>query len=129
MFNDQDENHLYKNLYLREEAPPHPGEILRDDILPLLGLSRIKVARALGIGQPRLASLIAGKSPVTLDLAQRLGFVFGHGPRYWLGLQMQHDLWHAAQPVNFALTPIDWGHVIRKKAKSKASRAGTALRS
>lgn len=98
MFNDQDENHLYRDLYLREEPPPHPGDILRDDILPLLGLSRVKVARALGIGPRKLSSVIAGKTPVTLDLALRLGTVLGHGPRYWLGLQMQHDLWYAAQP-------------------------------
>jgi antitoxin HigA-1 len=98
--------HVYKDLYFRDVAPPHPGEILRDDILPRLRLSRTALAKRLGIGPRRLANILAERTPVTLDLARRLGLVLGHGPRYWLGLQMQYDIWQADQPVVLAVTPL-----------------------
>ena len=118
MLTERESDHLYKDLYLRDEAPPHPGEILRDDILPVLGLSRVKIARALGIGTRKLSLLLNERTPITLDLALRLGTVLGQGARYWLGLQMQHDLWQAAQPVQLKLTPVDWTRARRNSTKA-----------
>lgn len=122
MLNEREKDHLYKDLYLRDEAPPHPGEILREDILPALGLSRVKIARALGIGTRKLTSLLAERTPITLDLAMRLGTVLGHGTRYWLSLQMQHDLWHAAQPVTLKLTPVEWTRTRRNVSRAAHPR-------
>jgi antitoxin HigA-1 len=104
----------FKDVYERAAAPPHPGEILREDILPALGISRATLARKLDIPPRRLANLLAEATPVTLDLALRLGTVLGHGPRYWLGLQMQHDMWQADQPMVLNVKRLDW----RKAAAS-----------
>ncbi len=89
-------------------TPPHPGEILREDLLPALGMSRACFARHIGISVGRLAALLAERVPVTLDLALRLGAAFGHGTRYWLGLQVQHDIWCAERAVRVPVKPVEW---------------------
>ena len=75
--------------------PAHPGEILREEILPALGLPRAAFARHLKISRNTLYKLLNEQQPVTLDLALRLGKALGNGPRFWLALQMQHDAWLA----------------------------------
>lgn len=117
------QDQVFKDIYQRNAAPPHPGEILRDDILPLLGLTRAALARKLGVTPRRLANLLAERSPITADLAQRLGIVLGHGPRYWLGLQMQHDVWLTTQPLDVPVTPLKWTR-LPKGAKAPSKPAG-----
>lgn len=99
MFEERTQDHLYKNLYAQDEAPAHPGEVLREDVFPKLGITRRALAEALGVSPRKLAGLMAERTAVTFDMAQRLGVVLGHGSRYWLGLQVQHDLWRAGQPL------------------------------
>ena len=84
-----------------EQHPPHPGEILREDILPRLAITRSAFARHLGITPRTLADLLAERRQVTFEMAQRLGAAIGYGTRYWLGLQAQYDIWRAigAEPV------------------------------
>ena len=96
------------DLYDSEQAPPHPGEILREDILPVLGMSRSGLARHLGISARRLRELLAERRPVTLDLAVRLGTALSYGTRYWLGLQVQYDLWRSDRSAAVAVTPVIW---------------------
>jgi antitoxin HigA-1 len=105
---------VFKDLYMRDVAPPHPGEILRDEILPRLALTRKALAKHLGISVRRLYDLLSERAPITLDLARRLGTALGHGPRYWLGLQMQHDIWQSEQPHALAVKPIT-----RRRASSR----------
>lgn len=90
-----------KDLYGRDCAPPHPGELLRDDILPHFEQTRAEIASHLKISRRKFGDLLAERRPVTLDLAIRLGAAFGQGPHFWIGLQAQHDLWHArlAEPT------------------------------
>lgn len=91
----------HKDIYGHDASPPHPGEVLRDDVLPRLGLSRAAVARHLGISARVFGDILRERRPVTLDIAQRLGAALGSGVHYWLGLQAQHDLWvaHTAEPL------------------------------
>lgn len=88
---------MAKDLFDRDVSPPHPGEILREDILPRLELTRRALAEHLGISTRVLSAFLNERRPVTLDLAVRLGACLGHGARYWLGLQAQYDIWQAAQ--------------------------------
>jgi antitoxin HigA-1 len=98
--------YAFKDLYDRDVSPPHPGEVLRDDIMAALGLTCAALARRLGVSHRRLANLLKGRVPVSVDMAARLGAVLGHGGRYWLGLQMQHDVWLVDQPLSFAPKPL-----------------------
>jgi len=83
--------------------PAHPGEFLKDDLLPRYGLSRKELAAHLGLSTYLVGQFLNGKRPVTCDLAMRLGKAFGHGARFWLGMQMQYDLWLTEQDAGPAV--------------------------
>ena len=77
-------------------SPPiHPGEILREDVLPALRLSVTEAARQLGITRQTLHRILAERAAVTPEMAVRLGRFCGNGPGLWLRLQQTYDLWHA----------------------------------
>jgi addiction module HigA family antidote len=77
--------------------PAHPGAVLRDDVLPALGVSVSAAARELGISRQTLHTILAEKAPVTPEMAVRLGRWCGNGPHLWLAMQRDRDLWEAAQ--------------------------------
>lgn len=77
--------------------PSHPGEILREDVLPGLDLPRAKLAEHLGVSRQTLYDIINEKRAVTADIATRLGRAFGNNALFWLNLQSQYDAWGAAK--------------------------------
>jgi addiction module HigA family antidote len=78
------------------KAPPvHPGEILREDVLPALGLSVAGAARQLRVSRQTLHRILSGTMAVSPEMAVRLGKFCGNGPGLWLRLQAAYDLWHA----------------------------------
>ena len=80
----------------RKRWPPtHPGDILREDVLPALDLSVSEAARQLRISRQTLHRVLSGKAGISPDMALRLGKFCGNGPGIWLRLQQSHDLWHA----------------------------------
>ena len=83
---------MASNPLLRGLAPMHPGEWLREDILPATGLSKSEVARRLGISRQTLHDLVAERQPVTVAMALRLGKLFGNSAEFWLNLQRNYDL-------------------------------------
>lgn len=91
----------------RGMPPIHPGEILREDVLPALGLSVINAAAKLGVTRQTVHRVIARTNPrpVTPDMAVRLGKLCGNGPRLWLNLQNAYDLWHAERRVDTRAIP------------------------
>jgi antitoxin HigA-1 len=76
--------------------PPHPGEILREELLPHYKVTVAELARHLGVSKRSLDTVISENAPVTRALAQRLGRSLGHGAQYWMALQLQYDLWHGS---------------------------------
>lgn len=85
----------YKMIDERSDtAPLHPGEILREDMLPHFRISAPELARYIGIPLATLNSVLNERAPVTRGLAKRLGAALGQGAQYWLALQSQYDLWH-----------------------------------
>lgn len=93
---------------LKRALPPtHPGEILREDVLPALGLSVMEAAAKLGITRQTLHRIVAPHDPrpVTPDMAVRLGKLCGNGPRLWLNLQSAYDLWHAERRIDTRKIP------------------------
>lgn len=79
--------------------PPHPGETLRDDVLPALGLSVTEAARQLGVTRAALSRILNGHAAISTDMALRIEAWLGpeHGGRaeLWLGQQVDYDLWQA----------------------------------
>ena len=73
-------------------APMHPGALLREDVLPALGLSRQAFADALGTSRNTLQRILREEGSVTAEMALRLGKVCGNGPSLWMKLQAAYDL-------------------------------------
>ena len=76
----------------RTLKPTHPGEILREDVLPALGQPKAAIARALRVSRHTLYELLAERQPVTPQMAHRLGKLLGNGPGLWLRMQSNYDL-------------------------------------
>lgn len=79
--------------------PAHPGEILRELCLEPLGLSVTETAVALGVTRKALSELLNGRTGVSPEMALRLAKAFGTEPTFWLGLQLQYELWTTRQKV------------------------------
>ncbi|MDR3055189.1 MAG: HigA family addiction module antidote protein [Zoogloeaceae bacterium] len=76
--------------------PPHPGETLREDVLPALNLSVTEAARELGINRVTLSRVLNGKAAVSIDLALRLeAWLDGPSAESWLKGQLAYDMWQA----------------------------------
>lgn len=84
---------------MNRKGPMHPGELLREDILPVLGKSKTEIASLLGISRQTLYDILEEKQPVTPAMALRLGKLCGNGPRLWINIQRTYDLWKAEKEI------------------------------
>ena len=99
----------------RKRRPTHPGEILREDVLPAAGLTQEKLAKLLGVSRRTISEILHERRPVSTDMAHRLARAFGTSPEMWLGLQQDIDLWdmHNARSKEYDR--------IKRVSKSKAA--------
>ena len=89
------------------KAPPvHPGEILREDVLPALDLSVTEAAHHLRVSRQTLHRILSGAMAVSPEMAVRLGKFCGNGPGLWLRLQAAYDLWHAEKRMRMEIKRI-----------------------
>lgn len=82
--------------------PPHPGDILREDVLPALAISVTEAARQLGVSRVQLSRFINGRAGVSADLAIRLALWLGGDAHTWMRMQADYDLWqaeHSGKPL------------------------------
>lgn len=70
----------------------HPGQVLLKDFIEPLGLTRYRVAKAIGVPQRRIDEVCSGRRSMSADTAIRLGRYFGVEPQLWMNLQSQYDL-------------------------------------
>ena len=88
----------------------HPGELLREDVLPALGRPVIEVAKLLKVSRQTLHAILREKAPITPAMALRLGKLCGNGPDLWLNLQARHDLERLSQEMDAELADIPTLH-------------------
>ncbi|HCV88245.1 MAG TPA: addiction module antidote protein, HigA family [Alphaproteobacteria bacterium] len=86
--------------------PTHPGEYLREIVLPAMDLSKVEIARALGISRQHLYDILNEKQPVTATTALRLGKFFGTSAKSWLNMQTAYDLEMAARVTDLSAVPV-----------------------
>ena len=98
-----------KDSPLLKLPPIHPGEILADEMAEL-GLSANALARSLDVPANRISEIVGGRRAVTADTALRLAHYFGTTARFWLNLQLSHDL---------AVTERDHGDAIAKAVRPR----------
>ena len=90
---------------IREEAmerknglpPVHPGEIIKEDILPSTGLSVTAAAKALGVSRQMLHDILAERKPLSTVMCLKVSRLFGGSPELWVRLQAAYDLKKAEQ--------------------------------
>ncbi|GGP19252.1 HigA family addiction module antitoxin [Silvimonas iriomotensis] len=80
--------------------PPHPGEALREDILPALDLTVSQAAIELGVTRAALSRILHGHAGISTEMALRLeswlgGPDAGPSAESWLRAQMAYDLWQS----------------------------------
>lgn len=89
----------------RMYGPPHPGETLKEDILPDLGLTVTEAAQQLGVSRAALSRIINGRAAISADMAIRLAQWLGGSAEIWLRAQLQYDLWQAEKRLRAEVKP------------------------
>lgn len=95
------------NALLKQLDPTHPGEVLREDVLPSVSLSKTEIAARLGISRQTLHAILSEEAPVTHAVALRLSRLLGNSPEFWLGLQNAHSLWRERRRMAEQLAAIE----------------------
>lgn len=72
--------------------PPHPGELIRTEIIKALGLSMSKAAEILKVRRATLSDLLNGKTALTADMALRIEKAFGPDMDHLLQMQLTYDV-------------------------------------
>jgi antitoxin HigA-1 len=86
--------------------PPHPGEVLRDEVLGELGMSVTEAADRLVMSRGALSRVLNGRAAISPELAVRLERAGASTARAWLAMQANHDLWRALQRQQPVVRPF-----------------------
>ena len=73
----------------------HPGAVLREDIMPELGITQAVLASHLGVSRLTVSELLLEKRGLTAEMAVRVSKVVGGSPESWLRMQEALDIWQA----------------------------------
>jgi addiction module HigA family antidote len=85
-----------------KRPPTPPGEMLLEEYLRPARLTQSAAAARMGIPLNRLNEIVRGRRAITADTAIRLGRLFKMSPEFWMGVQADWELWHAARVVRRA---------------------------
>ena len=96
--------------------PVTPGEILLEEFLQPMGISRYRLAKEIGVPAQRIGEIVAGKRSITADTDLRLCRFFGLSNGYWLRAQAAYD----TEVAENTLAPLL--HNIRPWAEHSAQR-------
>ena len=77
--------------------PTHPGAVIREDILPALGITQAQLANHLGVSRLSVSDILLEKRGVSAEMAIRIADAIGGTPESWLRMQEALDLWEAKQ--------------------------------
>ena len=81
------------SLRSKKRKPTHPGEILRVDILPELGITQGEFAKLLRVSRRTISEILHERRPITPDMALRLAHFLKTTPESWLHMQQSLDIW------------------------------------
>jgi antitoxin HigA-1 len=89
--------------------PTRPGAVLREDVLPALGMTQTEFARRLGVSRVSVSELLLEKRALSPEMAARIAKLLHTTPESWLRMQTAVDLWELEQhPERLAgVSPID----------------------
>jgi addiction module HigA family antidote len=84
---------MAKSMRDPKRKPTHPGAILREDVLPALGMTQGEFAERLGVSRLTVSKLLHEKRACSPEMATRLGKLLGTSAESWLAMQAAVDLW------------------------------------
>jgi len=87
--------------------PTHPGELLREDILPALNMTVSGAADRLHVSRQMLHRVLAGEAEISPEMALRLGKFCGNGAELWLNMQAAVSLWDARAALGREIDEIE----------------------
>lgn len=90
----------------RKRAPTHPGALLREEVLPDLGVSISQFARDIHVSRQTLHGILGERKPITPVVALKIGKYVGNGPNLWMKMQTAYDLYQAEQRMADELASI-----------------------
>ncbi|HKW79624.1 MAG TPA: HigA family addiction module antitoxin [Casimicrobiaceae bacterium] len=82
-----------RSLRHRGRRPTHPGVLLREDVLPALGMTQTELARRLGVSRLSVSELLHERRGLTTEMAARVAKLLRTTPESWLRMQAAVDLW------------------------------------
>lgn len=98
-----------------------PGELLLEEFLSPMGITRYRLAKEIGVPAQRISAIVAGKRAVTADTDLRLCRFLGLLNGYWLRAQAMHDTEVAERSLSATLAKIKpW-----KSAEDRGSQVRT----
>jgi addiction module HigA family antidote len=86
--------------------PPHPGEILKEDVMPEIGITVGSFAAHLGISRPHLSKVLNRRASITAEMDLKLSEALGQPPGLWIRMQATYDLWQAEQQPRQHVAPL-----------------------
>ena len=91
---------------MRNVLPVSPGEMLEEEFLKPLGLTKYRLAKDIGVPPQRIGDIVAGKRAVTADTDLRLCRYFGLSDGWWLRGQASYDTAMAREAMKDELSRI-----------------------
>ncbi len=73
-------------------TPTHPGEVLREIVLPSVRMSKVEIAEILGVSRQYFHSVLSGRRAISIPMALRLAKMFGGSAEAWLRMQLAYEL-------------------------------------
>lgn len=87
--------------------PPHPGSILKEDVLPELGITVTEAAAQLGVSRVALSRVVNGRAAISAEMAIRLeAWMKGPTAESWVRMQAEYDLWQARRTISPNVRPL-----------------------
>ncbi|MDX8411756.1 MAG: HigA family addiction module antitoxin [Mariprofundaceae bacterium] len=89
-----------------KRQPTHPGEVLREDVLPAMNVTITGFAQRTRMSRQTVHAILACTRSISPEAALRIGAVVGNGARVWLAMQMEYDLWQSEQALHDELQTL-----------------------
>lgn len=88
---------MTNDMIVVSREPIHPGEFLREEYMPDLGLSVAELAKRLGVTRQTVNDIVREKRNLSPDMCLRLARLFGTTPQFWLNMQAKVDIWNSLE--------------------------------
>ena len=93
--------------------PPHPGTILKEDVLPELGIGITLASEQLGVSRVALSRVINGKAGISAEMALKLeAWIKAPTAETWVKMQAEYDLWQARNKLSLDKLPKSYQHAV-----------------